>query len=390
MFGRPFDAPCLRIRARAFGVAALTLGLLVSGAWAHTVGTAQKQTAERVAQAGVALSELADGAPDAHTVVRGDTLWTLSRLFLRNPWRWPELWGMNLEQIRNPHLIYPGQVLVLERVDGRARLRVGQVVEGDIAQVRLSPRVRSEALDVAAIAAVPLHLIAPFLNEGVVFETASLTQAPRIVAAADGRVLLTRGDKAYVRGDFKPQRDWQVFRDTRPLRDPVTQEILGHEARFLGSAEFVREGESRRGADGKPEIVPATFVLNSVRQEIGIGDRLTPMPVRDFSSYVPHAPERPIGGHIVSIYGDALTAGQNQIVTLNRGSREGIARGHVLALWTAGVTSVDRTDAARTALRLPDERHGLLFVFRVFERVSYALVLNVRDPVKPGDRFSQP
>jgi len=354
----------------------------------YPVTPQQRSTAQQVAQAGVALSELAPNAPDQYTVKRGDTLWDISKLFLRSPWRWPELWGMNLDQIRNPHLIYPGQMLFLDKAGGRARLRVGQPVAGDT--VRLSPRVRSEPLDAGAITAVPMHLIAPFLNEAVVFNTNELDAAPRIVAAQEGRVLLGRGDTAYVRGEFGGLRDWRVFREATPLKDPITQEILGYEAQYLGTAEYRRAGETVSNGEGKPQIVPATFAISTIRKEVGVGDRLAPVPPRDFTAYVPHAPAQAVDGRIVSVYGEALIAGQNQIVALNRGAKDGMERGHVLALWQAGALTTDKTDPARPAMRLPDERHGLLFVFRVFDRVSYALILNVQHPVRAGDRFTQP
>jgi hypothetical protein len=352
-----------------------------------------RSTAQRVAQAGVPLSELAPNAPDSHTVQRGDTLWDISRLFLTSPWRWPELWGMNLEQIRNPHLIYPGQVLVLVKADGRATLqlaRPGSGMPGNT--VRLSPRVRSQVLDNGAIASIPLNLIGPFLNDAIVFESNELAGAPRIVATQEGRVLLSRGETAYVRGDLGGVRDFRLFREPKPLIDPASGEILGYEALYVGTAGFVRAGEDRIGASGKPEIVPATFRINDLRLEAGVGDRLYPVPQQDLSAYAPRAPALPIDGRIVSIYGEALTAGQNQIVALNRGSRDGLERGHVLALWRSGTTAIDRTtaDGRPVALRLPDERHGLLFVFRTFERVSYALILNVAEPVTRGDRFTQP
>ncbi|GAB4121044.1 MAG: LysM peptidoglycan-binding domain-containing protein [Rubrivivax sp.] len=352
-----------------------------------------RATAQQVAQAGVPLSELAPNAPDSHTVQRGDTLWDISKLFLTSPWRWPELWGMNLDQIRNPHLIFPGQVLVLVKKDGRATLQLAQAGGGAPTNtVKLSPRVRSQLLDNGAIAAIPLHLIGPFLNDAVVFNTDELAGAPRIVATQEGRVLLSRGETAYVRGDLGGARDFRVFREPRALLDPETREILGYEARYVGSANYERAGEDRIGADGKPEIVPATFRITDLRMEAGVGDRLHPQPQRDLSAYAPHAPNAPVDGRVVSIYGDAVTAGQNQIVALNRGARDGLERGHVLALWRAGVPAVDRTqaDGRPVPIRLPDERHGLLFVFRVFDRVSYALILNVQDPVRPGDRFTQP
>ena len=383
----------LDLRPLALGVLGTALWLAGHAAVAapnYPVTPAQRGTAQQVAQTGVALSELAPNAPDSHTVKRGDTLWDISKLFLKSPWRWPELWGMNLDQIRNPHLIYPGQVLFLDKSGGRARLRVGQPV-GDPTLTKLSPRIRSEAADGGAITAVPMHLIAPFLNEAVVFNANELERAPRVVAAPEGRVLMGRGDKAYVRGEIGGLRDWRVFRQATPLRDPTTNEILGYEAKFLGTAEYTREGGAAATADGKANVVvPATFQVTSVKQEVGIGDRLAPVPARDFSNFVPHAPTRPLVGQIVSVYDDGLIAGQNQVVAINRGANDGVERGHVLAVLRDGERVIDRTQAKPEEIKLPDERHGLLFVFRVFERVSYALILRVQEPVRAGDRFTQP
>ena len=349
----------------------------------------QRATAQQVARAGVPLSELAPNAPDSHTVQRGDTLWGISSLFLKSPWRWPELWGMNLDQIRNPHLIYPGQMLVLEKVDGRARLRMGRAGSGAPDNtVKLSPRVRSEVLDNGAIASIPLNLIGPFLTEAVVFDTNELAAAPRIVATQEGRVMATRGETAYVRGDLGGARDFRLFRELKPLLDPITQEVLGYEGRYVGTAERVRDGAEARG-DGVA-VVPATFTVTTAKIEVIVGDRLSPVPQQDLVAYVPRAPDGPVEGRIVSIYGDGLRAGQNQVVSLNRGKRDGMERGHVLALWRAGGKAVDTTDVRRTPMQLPDERHGLLFVFRVFDRVSYALIFSVRDPVRAGDRYTQP
>jgi len=396
-------------RPQAHSLQRLRLSLWVSAAlaaWcsgAHSqsasttwpVTQEQRDTASQVAQSGVPLSELAPDAPDSHTVVRGDTLWDISKLFLRSPWRWPELWGMNLEQIKNPHLIYPGQVLSLVKVGDRAMLRVAQPA-GSAAEpvgntVKLSPRVRADTLDNGAIPSIPMHLIGPFLNEAVVFSTDELATAPRIVASQEGRVLLSRGETAYVRGDLKGNRDFRVFRDSVPLADPDTGEVLGYEARYVGTAEFVRDGGVQATVDGKSgQIVPATFKMTTIRLEAGVGDRLAPVPQRDYAAYVPHAPSQPIKGRIISIYGEAISAGQNQIIALNRGARDGVERGHVMALWRDGTMAVDTTDRSRPTMKLPDERIGTLFVFRVFDRVSYALILQSEDPVKPGDRFSQP
>ncbi len=388
---RSAKPPVLTLAVAALGVAlgASFLGTARAAAGDLPITPEWRNTARKVAEAGVPLSELAPNAPDSYTVKRGDTLWAISGLFLRSPWRWPELWGMNLDEIRNPHLIYPGQVLYLEKSNGRARLRMGQAgSEGNT--VKLSPHVRSEPLDGSAIPSIPFNLIEPFLNEAVIFETDELASAPRIVATQEGRVLLSRGDTAYVRGELGSNTAFRVFREPKALKDPGTGEVLGYEAVYVGATEAVRAGETRTGMDGKPEIIPATFKVTSIRQEAGIGDRLAPVPPREFANYAPHAPSSPIAGQIVSLYGDALTAGQNQIVALNRGARDGIERGHVLALWRDGEHVIDKTDPSHPTIKLPDERHGLLFVFRVFNRMSYALILSVKEPVKPGDRFTQP
>lgn len=383
-------------RPAHFSVLAACLAFATASAWAQTsqlpITPDQRRVADQVASAGVPLSELAPNAPDQHTVKAGDTLWDISQIFLKSPWRWPELWGMNRDQIRNPHLIYPGQVLLLVKTDGRARLQLAQGVGGGAAgdTVKLSPRMRIASLDGNPITAIPLNLIQPFLTDAVVFDSDQLAKAPRIVAAQEGHVMLGQGELAYARGDFGNAFDFRVFRNANVLRDPTTKEVLGYEAPYVGTAELIRPGQTRQGAGGKPEVVPATLTIKQVKQEVGVGDRLAPTPPRNLDRYVPHAPEQPVAGQIVSIYGEALNAGQNQIVALNRGKRDGIERGHVLALWRAGDATMDKTQAKAEPIKLPDERHGVLFVFEVYERVSYALIISVKEPVKAGDRFTQP
>jgi len=382
-------------RPAHFAVLATCLALATS-AWAQAsklpVTSEQRRVADQVASAGIPLSELAPNAPDQHVVKAGDTLWDISGLFLKSPWRWPELWGMNRDQIRNPHLIYPGQVLVLVKVDGRARLQLAQNVggSGSSGTVKLRPQMRISALDSSPIPTIPLHLIQPFLTDAIVFDTDALASAPRIVAAQEGHVVLGAGDTAYARGDLGGATDFRVFRTARPLVDPTTREILGYEAPYVGTAELTRRGENRTGPDGKVDIVPATLVIKQVKQEVGIGDRLAPAPARNLERYVPHAPDRDMAGQIAAVYGDSIIAGQNQIVALNRGKRDGVERGHVFALWRDGARVLDKTQDRAEAIKLPDERHGILFVFEVYERVSYALIITVKEPAKPGDRFTQP
>ncbi len=387
-FFEPTSKSAAALTMAALTVTASVMSMPALAATNLPITEQQRSTAQKAAQEGVPLSELVANAPDTYTIKRGDTLWDISKLFLKSPWRWPELWGMNLQDIRNPHLIYPGQLLYLDKAGGRARLRMGQPV-GD-GTVKLSPRVRVEVPGFGAISSIPFNLIEPFLNEAIIFQGNELAAAPRIVATQEGRVLLSKNELAYVRGDIGQDRSFRIFREAKALKDPATGQVLGYEAAYVGAADFVRPGESRVAADGKPEIVPSTFLITSMRQEANVGDRLSAVPPREFSNYAPHAPSGELRGQIVSIYGDGLSAGQNQIVALNRGATDGMERGHVLALWTAGERVKDLTDPTRPTLTLPDERHGLLFVFRVFDRMSYALILNVKDPVKAGDRFTQP
>jgi LysM domain len=362
----------------------LVLGQQAQAAPNYPITPQQQATANQVAQAGVPLSALARNAPDSYTVKRGDTLWEISGLFLKSPWRWPELWGMNKNDIRNPHLIYPGQVLYLDKSNGRARLRMGKPL-GDM---KLSPRVREGSL-YDALAAVPMHLLMPFFNEAVIFESAdALAKSPRVVATQEGRVMVSRDELAYVRGDLAGQRQFRLFREPLALKDPVTQEVLGYEAAYVGTAEVEEERVERTEPGAK--IVPSTIRVTSIRQEAGVGDRLAPMAARDYDASPPHAPSTDMQGHVAGIYGESLTAGQNQIVALNKGARDGLERGHVLALWTAGATVRDVTAEGKPQITLPDERHGLLYVFRVFDKMSYALIMTVKDPVKVGDRFTQP
>lgn len=253
--------------------------------------------------------------------------------------------------------------------------------------VKLSPQVRTATLDEAGVTALAVHLIEPFLNDALIFDSAALADAPRIVATQEGRVWLSRGDLAYARGDLSQATEYRVFRNTRPLLDPITKEVLGYEAAYLGTAELTRAG---RMDAGQTDQAPATLLIKTARQEIGVGDRLVPLTQRSFARYLPHAPTQPIEGRIVSLYGEGLNAGQNQIVALNRGQRDGLEPGHLLSLWQAGRRLAERGKASAETVQLPDERHGVLFVFQVFERISYALIISVRDPVKPGDRFSQP
>lgn len=394
-------------------LAALLLGAVVAlPSWAQnlTVTPQQKANAQKVAQSGVPLSDLSPNAPSSYTVKTGDTLWAISGLFLTTPWRWPELWGMNLDDIRNPHRIYPGQVLYLDTKDGVARLRSGIANDANgsadttMETLRVSPRTRVESLAEAAIPTIDTNAIEPFLAEPIVVDEQGLSAAPRIVAAAqEGRVLLARGDRAYARGPASAPllevsgqaRLYRVFRNATALKDPISGEVLGYEAQFVGKASLERsEGtQITTLADGKSQtaVIPATIDIVGAKEEMRVGDRLLPEPAREFNTYIPHAPASPIDARVVSVYGSAVAnAAQSQVVAINKGQRDGMERGHVMAILKDGARLVDKTDPERAQLKLPDERNGLLIVFRTFDRVSYALVLNIKDAVRVGDRLVNP
>ncbi len=382
--------------------AALTTGLAAQ-AQNYPVTPQQRATAQQAAQAGVPLSELAPNAPDEYTIKRGDTLWAISRLYLRSPWRWPELWGMNSAAISNPHLIYPGQVLFLDKSGGRARLATRRGASDAVGTIKLSPRTRYESLAGMALPTLNPSLIEPFLSEPIVVDQDTLRLAPRIVAGNDSRVLLARGDRAYARGEANapllekagPINQFRVFRNATPLKDPATGEILGYEAQYLGKAQLQRsETTETTKQEGKDviSVVPATIDIVTAREEMRAGDRLLPEPTRQLVSYVPRAPQQDVAnGRIVSVYGNAVQfAAQNQVVAINKGTRDGIESGHVLAILKNGETVIDRTGGAKETLKLPNERIGLLMVFRPFEKVSYALVLEISDTPKAGDLLVNP
>ena len=326
-----------------------------------------------------ARCEFLANAPDSHLVVSGDTLWGISGKFLQHPWCWPQVWEMNREQIRNPHWIYPGQIVYFDRINGR--LRLGKST-GANNTVRLSPQIRSEGLGQTAIPAIPAGQIEPFLSRPLVIEENELQGTPRIVAAQEGHVNLGKGDVAYVRGDLNNVSLFQAFRPGTPLKDPVTKKIIGYEAIYLGTLKLVKE--DRTGASAH------TFTVVSSQLEMGVGDRLLPVPPTPILNYVPHSPYQPVDARIVSIYGGVSNAGQNQIVSVNRGSNDGIDIGTVLQLYRTGDVIVDRTEGKKETIKLPDTDYGSIFVFRVFKNISYALVMQVKDSVQVGDVAKSP
>lgn len=316
-------------------------------------------------------------APDRYVVVRGDTLWSIAERYTDSPWRWSELWEMNKDDLKNPHRIYPGDVIVLDRSRGRLALAADTV--------KLSPRTRAESTALAAIPTIPTSIIEPFLTRPLVVEADGLDNAPTIVAAEDSRVLLAPGHRAFARGIGDSNvGTWYVYRRGGALVDPESRVTLGYEALYLGAARIIRAGE------------PAVIQLTSVAQEISVGDKLLPAGRPELPIYAPHAPSNQVQGRVISLYGRQSRMGEygNQtVVSISVGKSQGIEVGHVLALYRPGATVAEvkrSTGPSAGPLTLPNERYGLALVFRVFDRVSYALVMNVSKPVFAQDLVQNP
>ena len=340
---------------------------------------------------------LADDAPDSHVVVPGDTLWGISGKFLKEPWRWPEVWRLNREQIRNPHLIYPGQIIVLDRSGLNPALKFGTRVGGPVDRPlyeKRFPQVYSQP-DQAAIQSIPLRAIAPFLTEPVVVSDKDDATAGVLVATQEGRVFTGAGDTIFATRITPDVKTWNVYRKAKPLKDPLSGEILGYEAVHLGVARVTAEPDEgpQDPLQGKSEVtVPTSLLVLSAKQEIGKGDRLLPAGRPELPSYVPHAPDEDVRGHVVSIYNGVTETGRYHVVSISLGKRDGMEVGHVLALHRNRGEAVYREDDVGPAqrFRLPEQRYGLVFVFRVFDRLSYALVMDSKGSVAVADSARKP
>jgi len=285
---------------------------------------------------------------------------------------------MNQEQLRNPNRIFPGNVIVLDRSSSPARLVLGETA-------RLKPQVRTESSGEQAIPPIPPRTIEPFLTQPLVIEAGGLDKAPRFVATEENRVNIGPGGIAYAVGISAEQKGtWQIYRPGRALVDPDTRAVLGTEAVFLGTGRATKDGNL------------ATLEIVSARREISSGDRLIAAGPARINQYVPRAPAVFLKGSVIGMYGGLPTSetGPNSIVAINRGKRDGIEEGHLLAMLRAGTSVADREapvsrDAA-PRFALPAERYGLLMIFRVFDAVAYALVMESSRPVAPGDIVQTP
>lgn len=381
-------------------------------------------------------SALQEGAPDQYIVVPGDTLWGISGRFLKDPWKWPEVWRMNQEQLRNPHRIYPGDVIVLDRSGAELQLRLlrgddpaaaavaaaaaapGAAPAPARDTVKLSPRTRAEPLADKAIPAIPPSAIEPFLSRPLVVGQDELDSAPFVLANQENHVAIGAGSIAYAQGLGADKGDiWQVFRRGDALIDPDTDDILGYQATYLGEARVIRRGD------------PATIEITKSAQEIYAGDRLLPAAKeRPTFSYVPRAPWKPVRGRIMSTYASLGETGPLGIVALSKGSKDGLEVGHVLAIHKNQTTltygtrmaplygreGLSLSDSPRAyyreelpprdaplyergrritveeAAKLPDDRFGLVMVFRTFDRAAFGLVMQASRPVAVNDLVTNP
>ncbi len=354
-------------------------------------------------------SQIKADAPDRYTVERGDTLWGISGRFLERPWNWPQLWNMNRDQVRNPHRIYPGDVLVLDRASGSLRVLSGGTV-------RLSPGIRSEALT-QGIPTIPPTAIDAFLSRPLVVTETELDSAPYVFATQEDRVALGAGNVAYIKGITKDKgTQWQIYRRGDKMVDPDSGETLGYIAIYLGEARVRAFGEV------------TTVEITKSTQEVYVNDRLIAVTKeKPVFAYVPRAPEAKISGRVVSMHDGAEEAGPLSIVSLSKGSKDGIQVGHVLAIYRSqsasrytmrmspmwGKTGPTGDDGRRTyygtkitprdtllpqmesispaeVSQIPDERYGLVMVFRTFDRASFGLVMQASKQVAIADVVKNP
>jgi len=328
---------------------------------------------------GVSAVELRPGHPDVYPVKDGDTLWDISSAFLKDPWLWPELWHVN-PQIKNPHLIYPGDLIKLVYIDGKPSLTIerGPMVfkKGDT--VKLTPQIRSEPLK-SVIPAIPLELIQSFLVNNRVMTEEEIDSSPYILAGDESHIVMGLGDYLYARGDWEnAHQAYGIYRKGPAYVDPETQEILGFAALDKGMARMETvEGDIARMkvTDSKEDIRPK--------------DRLIPTEERKVDSiFYPKSPDGEVNGEILHVFSGVRDVSQNDVVVINRGAREGMMIGDVLAVKTKGEVVKDRITGE--LVKLPDQRRGIMMIFRTFEKVSYGLILRSEAPLSVGDVVTNP
>jgi LysM domain len=345
--------------------------------------------------------------PNQYTVVQGDTLWDISGKFLNHPTQWPQLWSYN-SQIKNPHLIYPGQTVYFSVVDGRPRLSFSKGNEGyqdsgvmpssdtcvvseeDIHNGRtsfamaqggkLSPCIR-ETSQKAAIQLIPTETIAKYLTSPKVVGVNELNTAPYVVDFAGEHLIAATGDKLYVRSIIEPQTStFTLYRAGTTFKSPETGEVLGYEAKYIADTSLEQEGD------------PATVVIDKSVNEIMLGDRLMPKPEEQFTlNYFPRPPEESIRGNILYVLDGVSQIGKYNVVVIDKGIKDGLLPGHELEILKRGRIARDSYSVVRNdQVKLPDEIAGTMMVFRPFERVSYALVMKASQAIHVLDKVQTP
>ena len=326
-------------------------------------------------------AELRADHPDTYVVKKGDTLWDISGRFLTDPWKWPEIWHVNPE-IANPHLIFPGDILRLVYIDGKPYLVKSDRLPDGTIKLRPQARVLSEG---DAISTIPLDLIRPYLINEMVVDASIFDSAPYVVAMAeDHTVVGGYDDRLYIRGlGGERGGSYGLYRKGKEYRDPQTQELLGTEARFLASGIITRPGD------------PATLDIKKSRLEVLEGDvalarNETPLP----PVFAPRAPTVDINANIISVYDGVTQIGQYNVVTLDKGRRDGLEDGHVLTIYQRGKMVKDGVASKREGediyITLPEERAGSLMIFRTYEKVSLALIMDAQRPMHLLDVAKNP
>lgn len=364
-------------------VLGLAAGLTVAGGLVPVSSSAQEGSRTIATGSNIPLS--AD-APDEYIVKTGDTLWDISKIYLRDPWYWPEIWYVN-PQVENPHLIYPGDVLKLVYIDGQPRLTIAERGEGGTK--RLSPEIRREPLT-DAITAIPYDIVASFMGRPTLLDKDQVNNAPYVVAMRDGHIIGATGNELYARGieDAALDSRYSVIHVEEEIRDPENNDLLGYTGIYVGSGPIAIEGD------------PAKLVLTDSAREALQGDKLFPESIDVNMDFVPHAPDSEIDATVIAVQSHTVI-GQYNVVALNRGSSSGLEPGHILAVSQRGGIVRDRYSkgglGARSAslgggkkVQLPNERVGMVMVFKAFDRMSYALVMETTREIRHGDIAANP
>jgi hypothetical protein len=323
-------------------------------------------------------------APESYVVKRGDTLWGIAKVFLRDPWFWPEIWQVN-PQIHNPHLIYPGDTLRLVYIDGRPAIVLQR---GDAA--RVEPRIRSEPLE-GAVTAIPYASVAAFMSKPSVLAKEQIKDAPYVLTTRDLHVAMAEGDTLYARGFSGPVElgtHYNVVRVGDALRDPDDgNRIVGYDGIFTGAGHITRGGD------------PATLIMTESARETEAGDKLFAGGVEVPLDFIPSPPKVKTDGRIIAVSNGVTIIGQYEVVVINRGAGDGLAPGNVLAVFQEGGVVRDTankgflngmTRLAAPKVRLPDERTGTFMVFKTFDHLSYGLIMEATDVIRVADHVQNP